>query len=119
MLAVEAVEGDAEEAVGDCPVDEFVDAVEDWIGALEAAGEVYVGVDHLALEVFDGDGAVALDLDVADGMVGEAGFVDFAVGVALEDVDIYLVAFCVGAGAGAVAKVEFSGFLVDEAAFFE
>ena len=119
MLAVEAVEGNAEETVGDCPVDQFVDAVEDWIGALEAAGEVDVGIDHMAVEVFDGDGAVRFDLNVADGMVGEARFVGLAAGVAVKDVDVDLVAFCVGAGAGAVAEVEFAGFLVDEAAFFE
>ena len=93
MLAVQAVEGDAKESVGDCPVHEFVDAVEGWIGAFEAAGEVHVGKDHTALEIFDGDWAIALDLDVAHGMVGEARFVGFAVRVALEDVDVDLVAF--------------------------
>ena len=119
MLAVKAVEGDAEKAVGYGPMHQFMDAVEGWIGALEAAGEIDVGVDYTALEVFDVDRAVAFDLNVAHGVVSEARFVALTLGVAFEDVDVDLVAFFVGAGAGAVAKVELAGFLIDEAAFFE
>ena len=119
MLAVQAVERDAEEAVGDCPMHEFVDAVESWIGALESAGEIHVRKDYSALKLFDADGAVALDLNVAYGVIGESRFVAFAVWIAFEDVDVDLVALFVGAEAGAVAIVELAGFVIDETAVFE
>ena len=73
----------------------------------------------MALKLFDADGAVALDLNVAYGMIGESRFVAFAVWIAFEDVDVDLVALFVGAEAGAVAIVELAGFVIDEAAVFE
>ena len=73
----------------------------------------------MALELFDADGAVALDLNVADRMIGEPRLIALAVRVALQNVDVDLVAFFVGAVAGAVATVELAGFLIDEAAVFE
>ena len=116
---MQAVERNAVEPVRDCPVHEFVDAVEGWIGALEAAGEIHVRKDYMALKLFDADGAVALDLNVAHGMIGESRLVAFAVRVAFEDVDVDLVALFVGTEAGAMAIVELAGFVIDEAAVFE
>ena len=73
----------------------------------------------MALELFDADGAVALDLNVADRMIGEPRLIGLAVRVALQNVDVDLVAFFVGAVAGAVAMVELPGFLIDQAAVLE